>query len=217
MIVWTKLLGNVDIIVKLLGGLAIVFLALLAKCNNDRADEYLTQVNTIREIHSKEINSNGDTIYITKQEYYTRDNLRESEDPVIVQLLKQFDNLKLRKVEQLFTTNAHIRTEYITDVVRDTIIVRDSIMVNVSEFDVYDDGSLHMERVVLAESDGVAHYKYDYNTDLSGAISWDKEGSWKIKNLWKWRPKIWRVNLNSTDKNLVIKDSKFIYVGNKRD
>ena len=217
MIIWSKLLKNVDIIIKLLGGLAIISLALLAKCNGDNADMYLHRVEEMREIHTEELNSAGETVYVTKMEYYTSDNIKDSKDPIIIQLLTSLDNLKLRKTENLFKADAHTNIEYITNTIRDTVILRDSILIHAKEYDVYDNGILSMERIVTEGDTGIAYYAYDYKPTISGAISWHKPGKWKIKNLWSWRDKIWDLNLVSNDSNMVIENTKFIYVGNKKD
>jgi len=215
--IWSKLLSNIDIIVKLLGGLAIIFLSLLAKCNGDEATEYLSQVRELREIHSKEVNSKGDTVYITKQEYYTKDDLRNSNDPIIIQLLNEFDNLKLRKVTQMFTTNAHTKIKYNTRTIRDTVVIyRDSLQ-QVREYEEYSNDILSIKRIKDTVGSSIAHYEYNYNPSLSGAISWKKAGKWKPINIIKWRPKVWSINLVSNDTNMVIGNTKFVYVGKKRN
>lgn len=215
-IIWSKLLGNAQILIKLAGGAGVIFFAILSQCNGHKAKEYASQIVAMQEIHTKELNSAGDTIYKTIQTYYTKDNLRESNDPTIVQLLADFDNLKLRKVDQLFTTNAHTTTKFNTDITRDTLIIRDTVPIKVHEFEAYDNGILSMERIVNTNNDSIATYEYNYSPTISGAISWHKEGKWKLKNLWNWRPKVWSISIHSNDDNMIIEDTDFIYVGKMR-
>ena len=214
---WSKVLNNINILVKLLGGSAILFLALLAKCNSDEADMYLRRIDEVRELHTKDINSKGDTIYVTKMEYYTKDNIRDSKDPVIIDLLNQFDNLKLRKIETLTKTNAHTNVKYITRTVRDTIIIHGGDTIRTSEFENFDNGILSITRIKDDTTPDSSYYEYDYKPSLYLAISWHKAGKWRFHNIWKWRPKVWSVDISSNDTNLTFEDTKFVYIGKKKN
>ena len=80
----------------------------------------------------------------------------------------------------------------------------------------YDNGILSLTRYVDSSDNSIAHYKYDYNPTISGSISWEKEGKWRPINLFKWRHKVWQVNLVSNDTNMKFENTKFIYVGKRR-
>jgi len=215
--IWSKILGNINILIKVLGGVAILILALLAKCNSDEADMYLKRIDEVRELHTKEVNSNGDTIYITKMEYYTKDNIKDSKDPVILDLLNQFNNLKLREIENLTKTNAHTNIKYITNTIRDTVVLYNNDSINASEYESFNNGILSIQRIKDVNNVDSSYYKYDYKPTIYSAVSWHKEGRWRIHNIWKWRPKIWTIDMSSNDTNMVFENTKFVYIGKNKD
>jgi len=215
MILIKYLFNKYSNIIKIISIIIIVIILFIIINTNFNNGYIANTTNSFRDLHTTTTNSKGDTIYITKMEYYTKDNIRKSKDSVIINMLNELDNLKLRKIKNYITTDAHNTIEYRTIVYRDTVIIYNNKSTNISEYDAYNNGVLKIERFLIDSLTNIAHYKYEYKPTLYAAISWHKEGNWTINNIWNWRDKIWDINMTSNDSNLRFENTKFIYVGNK--
>jgi len=156
--------------------------------------------------------NNGQSVTTGGTVYLTRDDLRNSNDSVILNMLNEFD-LNVNRVEHLINAKASIRYIFKTIVKYDTAFVFGTDTVLVDNYDTWDNGFLALERIVYTDSPDTAHYKYSHDLEVDATISTYKEGKWRLRNIIYWRPKLYKTSLTANDTNVVFTDINSFFIG----
>jgi hypothetical protein len=140
-------------------------------------------------------NINGNYVATAKQQVFTIKQLKHSTNVEINKLLADNKSLgnKLRKTEALIG----IDSELSIDTVVQTVIhfVNDTTFIEIDSLQIE---SLRIVRNKIV-GDDLAKYSIRYNPVLTVVIEDYKEGRWKIRNIWSWRPKLYKIDVMSSD------------------
>ena len=171
----------------------------IAKQNKANVSYLLSSVEQWKSINGKQ----GATV---KQQIYTVQQLKHSTNETINQLVSENKRIgnKLRKTEAMIGI--------VSELAIDTIVVPQIFIVNDTTFLEID--SLRIESFELIRNkysnDSIAKYKINYRPHLMIFIERYKEGKWRLVNLWKWRPVLYKLDVVSND--TILKPANVTYI-----
>ena len=156
------------------------------------------------------ITTNGHHASETQTLINTRRELRHSEGRVeeLVDMNKEL-GIKLRKTKQLLSLEIQSNGNGYTITKYDTVYKLDTIYVFERDTFTNDYITIYRNKNITSDS---AYYQYSYNADLFASINWFKRGNWKLINIVKWRKKKLKINITSSDTNLITTNVKHIIV-----
>lgn len=150
---------------------------------------------------------NNDSITIAEKDrlLLTQDEIIDNQDLSIQALVSNLksNNIKLKNTESALFAQIVLNKSLKSKVTIDTVyseLSLDSIpQMNLVERDTASVGSLQIIRAYVLGADS-ADYKVSYSPKVYVTISTYKDGTWKVKNIWKWRRKITKATVNTDDK-----------------
>ena len=148
------------------------------------------------------VTTNGHHVSETQTLINTRRELKHSEGRVkeLVDMNKEL-GIKLRKTKQLLSLEIQSNGNGYTITKYDTVYKLDTF---INEYI-----TIYRNKEITSDS---AYYQYNYSADLFASINWFKRGNWKLINLVKWRKKKLKINITSSDTNLITTNIKHIIV-----
>jgi len=230
------LLKNLEHIIKAVLLLVILFMGKGWWDSDTDATQWEHNYSTLETTTTKYINDLGDSVTSVNTRYLTVSELKDSKDKELQDLLGRFGKIKkdnhLLNIKLNTKQNFTTVTEYVYE---DNPYGSDIELISTTygssatgalretetetfptEIEHYKSDVIDLIRTKAHDSDS-SKYLINYHPNLYVQIGWYKLGKWKLKNLIKWRPKVWKTDITSNDDSMSIDSIQSVYTGKFND